>query len=172
MIGTLIGLAGGLASSIIGGSQQAKAARKQQHQIEQQRAREDAWYNRNYYENYVNSAEAQAAIKRVEDTLRRRNQQAQAQAAITGATPEQALAQQANDQQMMGDVVSNLAARGDARRRDVDAQHQARMAGIEAQQAQQYALNEQGGAQLMANGGSLIGSALSLIEGNKKPKTT
>lgn len=164
MIGTAIGIGASLVGGIMGGNKAAKAAKAQQQMIAQQRNKNEAWYNRNYYQNYLDSKEAQSAIKRVEETLRRRNQEAQAMAAVTGATPEAMLAQQENDQKMMGDVVSNLAARGDAIKRQVDAQNQANENALMQQQMAQLQANEAGGTQLLGNSGSLISSALSLLD--------
>lgn len=168
MILGAIGLGTGLLGGIMGGIKSSKAAKAQQKAIDQQRAKNDAWYNRNYYQNYLDSKEAQSAIKRVEDTMRRRKQEAQATAAVTGGTQEAVLAQEENDQKLMGDVVGNLATRGDAIKRQVDAQNQANENAITQQQIAQYQMNESGGSQLLANGGSLIGSALSLLDKGKK----
>ena len=166
------GLIGGIASSIIGGNKAAEAARKQQQAIYNQKAKDEAWYNRNYYGNYMDSKESQAALKRVEDTLRRRNQEAQAQGAVSGATPEAVVAQQANDQQLMTDVVSNLASKSDDIKRNVDAQNQANQRNTFGMEMQQYQANESGGSQLLASGGGLIATALSGLDsfGNKAKK--
>lgn len=164
MILGAIGLGAGLLGGVMGGVKAAKSAKDQQKAIEQQRAKNDAWYNRNYYQNYLDSSEAKAALKRVEDTMRRRNQEAQATAAVTGGTQEAVLAQQENDQKLMGDVVGNLAARGDAVKRQVDAQNQANENALMQQQVAQYQANEAGGSQLLSNSTSLIGSALSLFD--------
>ena len=86
MIGTAIGIGASLIGGVMGASKAAKAANAQQQMLNQQRNKNEAWYNRNYYQNYLDSKEAQSAIKRVEDTLRRRNQEAQATAAVTGGT--------------------------------------------------------------------------------------
>lgn len=113
MIGAAIGLATSITGGIMGASKASKAAKAQQQLINDQRAKNEAWYNRNYYQNYLDSSEARSAMKRVEETMRRRNQEAQATAAVTGGTQEAILAQQGNDQKLMGDVVGNLASRGD-----------------------------------------------------------
>lgn len=165
MIGAAIGAGVGLVSGIMGANKASKAAKAQQQLINQQRAKNEAWYNRNYYQNYLDSSEARSAMKRVEDTMRRRNQEAQATAAVTGGTQESVLAQQENDQKLMGDVVGNLASRGDAIKRQVDRQNQANEASIMQQQMVQYQANEAGGSQLLSNSGSLIGSALTLFVG-------
>jgi len=160
MIGTAIGIGASLIGGVMGASKAAKAANAQQQMLN----KNEAWYNRNYYQNYLDSKEAQSAIKRVEDTLRRRNQEAQATAAVTGGTPEAVLAQQENDQKMMGEVVGNLATRGDAIKRQVDAQNQANENALMQQQMAQLQANEAGGTQLLGNSGSLISSALSLLD--------
>ena len=74
------------------------------------------------------------------------------------------LAQQENDQKMMGEVVGNLATRGDAIKRQVDAQNQANENALMQQQMAQLQANEAGGTQLLGNSGSLISSALSLLD--------
>lgn len=157
----------GLAGGIMGGIKSSKAAKAQQKLIDQQRAKNDAWYNRNYYQNYLDSKEAQSAIKRVEDTMRRRKQEAQATAAVTGGTQEAVLAQEENDQKLMGDVVGNLAARGDAIKRQVDAQKQAMDNDIMGQQMKQYQMNEAGGSALMAAGLGMVDDAISALDGDK-----
>lgn len=167
MIGKILGLGAGLAGGIMGGIKSSKAAKAQQKLIDQQRAKNDAWYNRNYYQNYLDSKEAQSAIKRVEDTMRRRKQEAQATAAVTGGTQEAVLAQEENDQKLMGDVVGNLAARGDAIKRQVDAQKQAMDNDIMGQQMKQYQMNEAGGSALMAAGLGMVDDAISALDGDK-----
>lgn len=166
MIGALIGAGLGLATSIAGGVKSAKAAKDQQRLIEQQKAQNDAWYNKMYYQNYLDSKEAQSAMKRVEETLRKRNQDAQAQAAVTGGTQEAVIAQQANDQKLVGDVVEGLASRSDELKRQADYQKNVNDNNLLQQQIAQQQANEAGGASLMGSGGSLIGSALSMLGGS------
>ena len=158
----LIGAGIGLASGIYGGIKSANAAKEQKKLIGEQQAKNDAWYNRNYYQNYLDSSESRAAIKRVEDTMKRRNEQAQATAAVTGGTPEAVLAQQENDQKLMSDTITGLAARADARKDSIDAVNQQNQNNIMAQRMSQSQMDESGGSQLMGNGLGLIGSALSM----------
>lgn len=148
-------------SGVLGMSQASKARRQQQALINRQAASNEAWYQRNYYQNYLDSSEARSAMKRVEDTLRRRNQQAEGQAAVTGATREAVLAQQENDQTALADTAERLAARGDEVKRQVDAQNQANKAGITNMEMQQAQAAESGGQQLLSNGIALLGNSLS-----------
>ena len=155
-----VGLGLSALSGGLGMAQSAKARREQQALINKQAASNEAWYQRNYYQNYLESSEARSAMKRVEETLRRRNQQAEGQAAVTGATREAVLAQQENDQAALADTAERLAARGDEVKRQVDAQNQQNKAGITGMQMQQAQAAEAGGQQLLSNGISLMGNSI------------
>lgn len=167
MIGAILGAVGGLASGIFGGIKSAKAAREQQRLITEQESKNNAWYNRNYYQNYMESAEAQAAMKRVENTLKKQNQEARATAAVMGSTPEAAVAQQQANNEILDNTATGLAAQATQRKMQVDAANQQNQNAILNARLGQSQMNEQGGAQLMSNGLGLIGSAFSMYD-NKK----
>lgn len=173
-----IGAAAGLASSLYGAHSSAKAGKEQnaliaeqQSDLDQQKADNEAWYNKNYYQNYLDSSEAKAAINRVNDTLKDRNAQAKATAAVTGGTQEAVLAQQANDQQALSDTTTGLAANATAKKQAVEnAKIQKDSLTTSQQNAitnAQLGLAQQSGStgsSLIGVGSSLIGSALSLYD--------
>lgn len=167
MIGAILGAVGGLASGIFGGIKSAAAARVQQRLINEQESKNNAWYNRNYYQNYMESSEAQAAMKRVENTLKKQNQEARATAAVMGSTPEAAVAQQQANNEILDNTATGLAAQATQRKTQVDAANQQNQNAILNARLGQSQINEQGGAQLMSNGLGLIGSAFSMYD-NKK----
>lgn len=167
MIGAILGAVGGLASGIFGGIKSAKAAREQQRIINEQESKNNAWYNRNYYQNYMESAEAQAAMKRVENTLKKQNQEARATAAVMGSTPEAAVAQQQANNEILDNTATSLAAQATQRKMQVDAANQQNQNAILNARLGQSQMNEQGGAQLMSNGLGLIGSAFSMYDKKK-----
>lgn len=167
MIGAILGAVGGLASGIFGGIKSAKAAREQQRLINEQESKNNAWYNRNYYQNYMESAEAQAAMKRVENTLKKQNQEARATAAVMGSTPETAVAQQQANNEILDNTATGLAAQATQRKMQVDAANQQNQNAILNARLGQSQMNEQGGAQLMSNGLGLIGSAFSMYDKKK-----
>lgn len=169
-----LGALGGLASSIIGGRKAAKAAEAQQKALDEQKENEQAWYARNYYQNFLDSTEAKAAMRRVNDTLARQNEQARAAAAINGATPEAVQAVQEAGNETMADTMAGIAAQGTSRRQAVDAQHVQNQANLAAQQQAINAQKQQGSMNLLNSGTGLIGSALSLYDPEdfkKKDKT-
>lgn len=161
-----LGAAGGLISSIIGGRKAAKAAKAQQAALQQQQENESNWYARNYYQNYMDSTEAKAAIRRVNDTLNRHNEQARAASVISGATPEAVQATQEAGNETLADTMAGLAAQGTSRRQAVDAQHVQNQANLSAQQQAINAQQQQGNMNLVNAGAGLIGSALSLYDGS------
>lgn len=163
-----IGLGTSLIGGIMGASQASKARREQQRAIRQEQAAKEGWYNRNYYQNYVDSTEAQSAMTRMRDTLRRRSEENRAAAAIAGATQEAAVAQQANDSQAVAQAMQGIAEKGDAIKRQTDAQYMGYQTALNGQRMQQAQLDEQGGNQLLGNSVGLIGSALSMFDKNKK----
>ena len=168
MIGAIIGAVGGLASGIAGGIKSAKAAKEQQKLIDEQERKNDAWYNRNYYQNYLDSAEAQAAMKRVEITLKKQNQEARATAVVTGATPESVVAQQQANNEILDDVTTSLASQATARKANIDAVNMENQNNIMNMRISQNQANEKVSSQLMENGLGIIGSALSMTDWGKK----
>lgn len=63
MLGTQIaGLGMQAIGSVIGGAARARAARKQRAIIDQQKKDNEAWYNRNYYEDSTQRSDAQRAM--------------------------------------------------------------------------------------------------------------
>lgn len=163
----LIGAGIGLASGIFGGIKSAKEAKKQQALINEQEKKNNEWYNRNYYQNYMDTTEAQAAMKRVENTLRRQNEQARATQTVMGGTPELAVAQQQANDEVLADTATGLAAQSTARKANVDAINMQNQNNITQQRIGQSQATEAGNANLMSSGLGIIGSALSLYDKKK-----
>lgn len=157
---TIAGLVGGLLSAGYGAWKQSKAAKEEQKANSQLKAAQQAWYDRNYYQDYLNTVEAQNALKRVRNAWDERVREARARQVISGGTPAQLAAVQEAGAEAMGEAVGNLAAQGQQNRQAIDAQKLA-MDNNLSQQAAQIAENKQAaGQQLMAGGASLITSGL------------
>lgn len=163
----ILGAIGGLASGIFGGIKSAKEAKKQQALIDEQEKKNNEWYNRNYYQNYMDTTEAQAAMKRVENTLRRQNEQARATQTVMGGTPELAVAQQQANNEVLADTATGLAEQSTARKANVDAINMQNQNNITQQRIGQSQATEAGNANLMSSGLGIIGSALSLYDKKK-----
>lgn len=171
---TVLGLAGavvGLASGIFGASRQRKAAREQRRELARQRAAVEAWYNRNYYQDYLNTVRGRNAIKKVRDAWAEQIQEARARQAVSGGTPEGAAAVAEAGGEALGDVVGNIAAQGEQNRAAIDAQKLAMDTNLSQQEMAIAEAEQQAGANLMNSGIGVATSALQGIElnGTVKP---
>ena len=169
MIASIIGAGVGLASTLYGAHKSAKAAREQERELGRQRAANEAWYNRNYYQDYMNTVEAQNALKQYRDAWQERTQSARARQAITGGTPEQAAAVAEAGGEAMGNMVGNLAAQGQQNKAAIDAQKLAMDTNLSNQQAAIAEARQTAASNLMSGGASLIANSL---PGLTQEKTT
>jgi hypothetical protein len=124
------------------------------------RAAEQAWYKRNYYNDYFNSSMARAAMKRVEDTLSKNSRQNRAYAAVTGATPETTLAQNEQGLNTAESMMTNLAAQESGRRSSVDAQHLQNQSSLYNQELKNLEYDDTGDDPDLIGGLSLIHKAI------------
>lgn len=167
-IGTALALGAGAASLVSGIFGSRRAARKQRRLLADQKARNEAWYARNYYSDTLNSVAAQNAMKRVRDWWSKENRQARARQAISGGTPEQATAVAEVGSEAMANTVGNLAAQGEAQKRAADAQKLQMDADVAAQESAIEEARQQAGANLIENGANL---AMAGLSGLDVPKT-
>lgn len=156
-------VAGGV-SSLVGSAQLNKT---RQSNLNAQKAESESWYNKEYYTNEVDRTENQAMLKMLTDKLKDNNKRAQATNAITGATPEVALAQNENANKAYGDVVTKMAANASNRRTTLNNMKRAddrslymMQDGIDAGKAQNW-------ANLGSNAAQLGGNALMTAGGAK-----
>jgi hypothetical protein len=168
---SVIGLVGagiGLASSLFGAAKSAREAKKQEEELARQKASNEAWYNRNYYQDYLNTVEAQNALKRVRNAWAERTREARARQAITGGTAEQAQAVAEAGGEAMGETVGNLAARGQQNKAAIDAQKLAMDNNLSQQQMAINEARQTAASNLMSNGASMITSGLQAMDGGIK----
>lgn len=112
----MAGLLLGLASSIFGGIAGARAARKQQKAIEEQRKKNEEWYNRRYNEDATQRADAVRMLEKTKDFIKERNKRAEGVAAVMG-TPASAVAvEKAENNAIIGDTTSQIVANNEARK--------------------------------------------------------
>lgn len=168
----LTGLNGalGLYSGVRGVFDSASAASRQKKLQAKAKAEEDGWYRRNYYGNYLDSTASRAAIKRLESSLRRQNQQNRAYSAINGATPEYALARNRQNLQSTENLLTNLASMDDERKMKIDAMHRQNRSALLAADMQQASNDEKVAAGLAGNGLNLLQKALLGVEWGKEKK--
>lgn len=156
----LIGAGVGLATQLYGAHKSAKAAEEQEVELARQRAANEAWYNRNYYQDYLNTVQAQNALKQYRNAWAERTKGARARQAITGGTAEQAAAVAEAGGEAMGNMVGNLAAQGEQNKAAIDAQKLAMDNNLSQQAAQIAEARQTAASNLMSSGANMLTSGL------------
>ena len=158
----------GLVSGITGAVKSAKAARQQQQLIDEQNRKNDIWFNNEYYKDYMDRSDAQAAMERVRQTMQRQNQRIEQQAAVTGATPESVIAQKEANAGVITDAAAAIQANASNRQDKVLDAYRAKQDSLAGQQQQQYQLSEAGYSNLANTGFSTAANiATSALSGTK-----
>lgn len=134
MIGTLIGAGIGAAASVIGGIKARLAAAEANRMLEQQKAENQAWYDRRYNEDATQRADAQRILQLTMDRIRKRNRAAAGTAAVMGSSTEAVAAEKEANAQALADTASQIAAAGAARKDAIENQYMANKQGLQQQQ--------------------------------------
>lgn len=119
----LIGSAIGAGASIFGGISASRAMKRAKRNIEAQRKKNEAWYERRYNEDATQRADAQQVLTQTQDMLRRNAEQAAGSAAVTGGTDESVAQAKAAATRTVGDVMSNMNANADKRKDAIEQQY-------------------------------------------------
>lgn len=145
--------------------------RKKQGLIDQQAAEDRAWFDRQYYQDITKRTEIQNMLRILDENQRKADTRAEAQAAITGATPEQRLASREVNRRTFADAVADIASNASALRdqylRDYQGNRrntwamrlglQDQLAGIHANSAAQWA---NAATNAFSSGGQMLASGL------------
>ena len=174
-IASAIGAGAGIATSIFGGMAASKAAKEAEKRQREAEAKEKSWYNRRYYEDYIDTAAGQNLVRRAKDYAKEQWKKAAGAQAVAGGTDAAtAMAKEAGNR-MVGDTIANIAAADSQRKANVDAQHRAAEQGfaqMDMQRANQRAQNitnaSQSASNAMMNAGAAIDSTRNLAGGSNK----
>jgi hypothetical protein len=158
----LTGLNGalGLYSGLKGVLDKNAASKKAKELRNNAKAEEAGWYKRNYYENFIDSTAARAAMKRVENSLRQNNRQNRAHSIIMGATPEYSVAANEQGLRSMENMMTNMAAQESERKDRVDAIHRQNKNAFLNSELNELAMDEKMAKSAAYNGLNIFQSAL------------
>lgn len=158
----LTGLNGalGLYSGVKGMLDKNVASQKAKELRNRAKADEAGWYRRNYYGNFIDSTAARAAMKRVENSLRRNNEQNRAHSVVMGATPEYSIAGKEQGLRSMENVLTNLAAQDDNRKMQIDALHRQNKNAFLGSELEELSMDEKMATSAAYNGLNLFQNAL------------
>ena len=168
-IATAIGAGVGVLSSILGGSKAAKAEREAMKIQKRREAAHNAWYNRAYNEDYVDTAAGQNLLRRAKQFYNETVRRAKGAEKVGGATnAATAMAKEAANK-AYGDTVANISAQDTARKMRVDdmnEQAQERYAQINANREIGRAGYINNAAQNAANAAFTVGAAVDQANAN------
>ncbi len=145
-----------LASSIFGGASAARQQREAERRLANEKAANEAWYNRHYNTSYVDTAGGQNMIRMAKDFARENWKKAQGAAAVGGGTDAEVAEAKMQGNKMVGNAIAQMAATDTARKDNVDAAYRAR----QSQLTQQQISLDQQKAQNIANVAGGVGDAL------------
>ena len=162
-VAAALGAAAGIATSLIGGSQASKAAKEAEKRQRRQEAQEEAWYNRRYNEDYIDTKAGQNLVRRAKDFAKENWKKASGAQAVAGGTAAAtAMAKEAGNK-MMGDTIANIGANDENRKMQADNLHrqaQNQFAQMDMAREMQRAQNITNAAQGASNALMSVGSAV------------
>jgi hypothetical protein len=123
MIGALIGAGIGLFSSIWGGIQASKQAKKADEELKKQRQANKDWYTRRYNEDYTKTAEAQGLLTRAREAANSQIREAIGRQAVMGGTDASIEAARNSANDMVSDTLTNIAELGSKRKDGIENQY-------------------------------------------------
>lgn len=129
MIGSIIGGALGLASSLYGGWKASQAMKGVKKNLEQRQRDNQNWYDRRYNEDTTQRADAQRVLNETARRIRERNRAAKGAQAVAGGTEESVAAAKAANAEAMAEAASRIAAAGENRKDEIEQQYQQTRAG-------------------------------------------
>lgn len=167
--GLVISALGTLASGI--GS--AVGNNRQQQQLNNEKARQEAWYNTEMYQDPLKRSDNAAMLRLVEDRIKEQERTDASRQKVLGGTTEARLANRDSNNKAYAGVVSNMASLASKRMDSLSAQKNQAMSNMAQQQMNLDAAKMQNWANLADNAAKLGSAALSGIDSsNKKNKAT
>ena len=133
IFGGAIGAGLGAVGSIFGGISASKAMKRVKKNLQEQRKKNQDWYDRRYNEDATQRADAQAILTKTEDSIRNRNKQAAGVQAVMGGTEESVAAAKAANNEALAQATTNIAVNGEARKDAIESQYLQTDANIQQQ---------------------------------------
>ncbi len=153
--------AGGAIAGAIGS---ARAAKKSNQMIADQKSKNQAWYDRRYNEDYTQRADAQAVLENTRKLLAERGAQATATNTVMGGTDEALAMNKQASNEAMAQTMAGINAQADQYKQNIEGQYQANDGALAQQQIaiqQQKAKDiAQAGSGMAAAGGTILSSLI------------
>lgn len=172
MVGTILGAAAQVGSSIYGAIESSQANKQARQMIQNQRDENKRWYDQKMAEDYMQRSDVQNVLRKQRELLNEQYQRARATNIVAGGTDESLALQQQAANEAMGNTMADIAANAANYKDSVEQQYRAQDAALN----QQMIGVEQGNAQAIAQAAGQMGSAVSGlmtgVSGEGKTKAT
>lgn len=123
VLGGAIGAGLGAVGGIFGGIAASKAMKRVKQNLQEQRRKNQDWYDRRYNEDATQRADAQAILTRTEESIRNRNKHAAGVQAVMGGTEESVAAAKEANNQALAQAAIGIAVNGEARKDAIESQY-------------------------------------------------
>lgn len=123
MVGSIINGALKLGSSIFGGISASKAAKRAKKLVEEQKQKNQDWYNRRYNEDATQRADAQRILNKTTEAIKNRNKSIAGRSAVMGGDDASIAQEKALNAQAMADATSSIVTLGEGRKDIIENQY-------------------------------------------------
>lgn len=157
MVGSIIGAAAQIGSSIYGAIKSSQANERAQKLLQGQIDENQKWYDTKMNEDFMQRSDVQNVLRKQRDLLQEQYKRARATNIVAGGTDEQLALQQQAANATMGDTMANIAAQATDYKEGIENQYRSQKAAL----TQQQIGIEQGNANAIAQAAGQVGSAVS-----------
>ena len=126
MVGSLVGAGLSAVGGIFGGISASKAMKRVKANLQEQKRKNQDWYDRRYNEDATQRADAQRILTRTEESIKNRNRQAAGVQAVMGGTDESVAATKEANNQALAEATSQIVVNADARKDQIESTYQQR----------------------------------------------
>jgi hypothetical protein len=133
LFGSIAGAGLSAVGSIVGGMAQARAMRKVENNLKDQRQANQDWYDQRYNEDATQRADAQAMLTKAQESYKEHNKLAAGTAAVMGGTEESVAASKAAGNQALADSTSQIVQAAEQRKASIESQYQSKDEALQQQ---------------------------------------
>lgn len=159
-IGKILTTAASLGSSLFGSLMSGLQSKKAERLLQEQKRKNQEWYNIKMAQDYTQRADVQAAVNKQRELLNEQYNKARAVNTVVGGTDESLALQKQSANKSLSDTMSEVAARGAEakdRAEEVYLQRDAELANAEMQGYQQRA------AEVAQSAGQTVNAGINLV---------
>lgn len=141
-----------LAQTAFGAVKEGQQRKRMAGERQKWNAENEALYNKNYYGDYTKRADAQSAIRQMDDQMKKADKVEQNVAAVTGATPEAINASKERRNKAVSSLYSNIGANAMQYKDAAEGRYQARKAQLQGMEYDSMEQTAQSASNVMNNG--------------------